>query len=102
MRKVRNYDAELKALDDKARQLKDRRIRQYGELVIACAADTLTPEQLAGLLLTAKTADARSKEAWHKQGAAFFQRKSRTPSGGAVAQPDGTLPLGSAEPSASA
>ena len=48
MRKPRDYDAELKALDDKARQLRQKRIVQLGELVIACGADGLSPEELAG------------------------------------------------------
>jgi hypothetical protein len=35
MRKPRNFDAELKALGDKARELKTRKVQQLGELVIA-------------------------------------------------------------------
>jgi len=35
MRKPRDYDAELKALEDKARELKTRKVQQLGELVIA-------------------------------------------------------------------
>ena len=35
MRKPRDFDSELKALADKARQLKERRVRQLGELVTA-------------------------------------------------------------------
>jgi hypothetical protein len=93
MRKPRDYDAELKALDDKARQLKDRRVRQYGELVIASEADALTPEQLAGALIAAKVADAPTKEAWRKAGATFFQRKRRGAADRAAAEPEGTLPL---------
>jgi DNA-binding protein H-NS len=30
MRKPRDFDAQLKALNEKAKQLKDRKIRQYG------------------------------------------------------------------------
>ena len=33
MRKVRDYDAELKALGDKARALKAKRVEQLGQLV---------------------------------------------------------------------
>ncbi len=63
MRKPRDYDAELKALDDKARQLKARKRDQLGELVIATGADTLPIEQLAGaLLLAAEATDDRTKE----------------------------------------
>ncbi|MFE3839639.1 conjugal transfer protein TraD, partial [Pseudogemmobacter sonorensis] len=42
MRKPRDYDAELKALEDKARELKARKVQQLGELVIATGADSLT------------------------------------------------------------
>ena len=80
MRKPRDYDAELKALDDKARQLKDRKVRQLGELVIACRADELSMEELAGALLNAAhTDDNTAKEEWRKRGAAFFQRPARRP-----------------------
>ncbi|WP_230628524.1 conjugal transfer protein TraD [Sphingomonas sp. Leaf37] len=79
MRKPRDYDSELKALEDRARQLKDRRIRQLGELVIATGADGLTSEQLAGALLAAmNTTDDATKEAWTRAGAAFFQRGAAT------------------------
>lgn len=80
MRKPRDYDAELKALDDKARQLKDRKVRQLGELVIACRADELPIEELAGALLNAAhTDDITTKEEWRKGGAGFFQRPARRP-----------------------
>jgi hypothetical protein len=77
MRKLRDYELELKALSDRARTLKERRVRQLGALVIACGADALTPEQLAGALLAAIDADAAAKEVWHKRGAGFFQRTTR-------------------------
>jgi hypothetical protein len=51
MRKPRDFDAELKALDERAKQLRERRLAQFGELVIATAADTLDVETLAGALL---------------------------------------------------
>jgi DNA-binding protein H-NS len=35
MRKPRDFDAELKALGDKARDLKSRKVQRLGELVIA-------------------------------------------------------------------
>lgn len=44
MRKPRDFDAELKALDDKAKELKARKVQQLGELVIATGADSLSPE----------------------------------------------------------
>ena len=77
MRKPRDYDAELKALDAKARQLKARKREQLGELVIATGADTLPIEQLAGaLLLAAEATDERTREAQRTRGAAFFRAKS--------------------------
>lgn len=73
MRKPRDYDAELKALNDKARQLKARKQCQLGELVQATGADELSIEELAGALLGAAAADRSAKEAWRKRGAAFFR-----------------------------
>lgn len=75
MRKPRDFDAELKALTDKARQLREQKLRQLGELVILTGADTLAIEQLAGALLqAAETKDTAMKEGWRKHGSAFFQR----------------------------
>lgn len=74
MRKPRDFDAELKALGDKARRLKDQKLHQFGELVAATGADALPSEQLAGALLAAvEVADNATKEGWRKRGAAFFQ-----------------------------
>ena len=95
MRKPRDFDAELKALEDKARELKTRKVQQLGELVIATGADALTPEELAGaLIVLAETTDAAKREAWAKRGAAMFRSKSRRSppkdggnSGGAEAKP---------------
>jgi hypothetical protein len=78
MRKVRDYDAELKALGDKARALKARRIAQLGQLVTATGAEALDAETLAGVLLDAvASTDPQAKEAWRAKGAAFFQRRRR-------------------------
>lgn len=75
MRKPRDYDTELKAHNDKARQLREQKLRQLGELVIVSGADALPMEQLAGALLSAADVkDAATKEGWRKRGAAFFQR----------------------------
>ena len=94
MRKPRDFDSELKALADKAKQLKERRVQQLGELVIATGADTTDAEMLAGaLLVIAETSEAQRKEAWRKRGAAFFQSKARKRGGGPQGQPDGTLAL---------
>ena len=89
MRKVRDYDAELKALNDKARSLKAKRIEQLGQLVAATGADALDAETLAGVLLDAiGSMDAGAKEAWRAKGAAFFQRRERK--GGSAAAIDGS------------
>jgi hypothetical protein len=100
MRKPRDFDAELKALDDKARGLKTRKVRQLGELVIATGADTLSAEELAGaLIVLAETKDAGKREAWARRGAVFFQSRPRrnAPAAdrnidGASAQPSGAQP----------
>jgi len=90
MRKPRDYDAELKALDDKARQLKARKREQLGELVIATGADAIPIEQLAGaLLLAVEAADASTKEAQRTRGAAFFRAK---PGARQSARPDDSGP----------
>ncbi len=80
MRKPRDYDAELKTLEDKARELKMRKVQQLGELVIVTGADALTADELAGALVAlAETKDAGKREAWARRGAAFFQGRSRRP-----------------------
>lgn len=74
MRKPRDFDAELKSLEDKAKTLKDRKVRQLGELVIATGADALDIDTLAGGLLDlADAANAARKESWRKRGAGFFR-----------------------------
>ncbi|KTE17834.1 conjugal transfer protein TraD [Sphingopyxis sp. H115] len=73
MRKPRDFDAELRALTDKAKALKTKKQGQLGELVIAIGADALSMEQLAGALIEAAGSDAARKEAWRKSGAAFFR-----------------------------
>jgi DNA-binding protein H-NS len=76
MRKPRDFDAQLKALNEKAKQLKDRKIRQYGDLVIATGADALDIETLAGaLVLITEQADAARKESWRRKGEAFFRKQ---------------------------
>jgi hypothetical protein len=94
MRKPRDYDSELKALDEKAKRLRERKVQQLGELVVACGLDALTPEQLAGALLTIfESVNAKTKEAWRERGAAFFQRPARKAAGNFGSKPEGTLPL---------
>ena len=100
MRKPRDFDAALKALEDKARELKTRKVQQLGELVIATGADTLTTNELAGaLIVLAETKEAGKREAWARRGAAFFQSRARRTAkaserdaGGAPAQPGGAQP----------
>jgi hypothetical protein len=78
MRKPRDFDGELKALQDKARDLKSRKVQQLGELVIATGADGLNADELAGaLIVLAETKDAGKREAWARRGAAFFQSRAR-------------------------
>jgi hypothetical protein len=97
MRKPRDYDAELKALEDKAKDLKARKVQQLGELVIATGADTLTADELAGALVAiTETKDTAKREAWAKRGAMFFDSRSRrsasaphSNAGRAQAQPGG-------------
>ena len=77
MRKPRDIDTELKALQDRAKALKAKRIVQLGELIVATGADSLDPEVLAGVLLHGVT-EAKvepTREAWRIDGAAFFQRR---------------------------
>jgi DNA-binding protein H-NS len=78
MRKPRDFDAELKVLEDKARELRTRKVQQLGELVIATGADQLSTDELAGALVAiAETKDAAKREAWAKRGVMFFGSGSR-------------------------
>ena len=98
MRKPRNFDAELKALEDKAKELKSRKVQQLGELVIATCADALSTEELAGaLILLTETNDAGKRQAWARRGAMFFRGPARRSvpipdrdTSNAPAQPDRT------------
>jgi DNA-binding protein H-NS len=78
MRKPRDLDAELHALLEKTKTLKNRKTRQLGELVAATGADALDVDTLAGgLLAMVEATDPARKESWRKRGAAFFQRRTR-------------------------
>ena len=100
MRKPRDFDAALKALEDRVRGLKTRKVQRLGELVIATGADTLTSNELAGaLIVLAETKEAGKREAWARRGAAFFQSRVRRTApaaerhiGGARAQPGDAQP----------
>ncbi len=103
MRKPRDFDAELKALEDKARNLKSRKVQQLGELVIATGGDMLSADELAGaLIVLAETKEAAKREAWARRGAAFFQGRARRTApasdrntDGTPAQPSGAQPASS-------
>jgi hypothetical protein len=79
MRKPRDIDAELKALQQRQKELRGRRIVQLGELMIATGADALDAETLAGALLdvVGRAKDTEVKEAWRRAGAGFFRRDRR-------------------------
>lgn len=90
MRRPRDYDVDLAQLDSKARQLRARKVAQLGELVIACKADTLPVELLAGALLDAVgESDATRKEAWRVRGAAMFPEARQRARSGATLQRGG-------------
>ena len=79
MRKPRDFDAELRVLNEKAAQLKTRKVQQFGELVIATGADALTIDELTGALVTiASTDEPQKREAWATKGHAFFRGNTRT------------------------
>ena len=90
----------VKALQDKARDLKSCKVQRLGELVIATGADALSSDELAGaLIMIAETKDTARKEAWAKRGVAFFQSRARRTApaaernaGGSRAQSGGAQP----------
>ena len=101
MRKPRDFDSELKALGDKAKLLKERKVRQLGELVTTTGADTLDAETLAGALLMAAASKASNEvEGWRRRGRDFFQGKSSSPSRRTQADAGGTATGDSNAPSA--
>lgn len=94
MRKPRDFDSELKALADKAKALKEKRMRQLGELVAATGADALDADSLAGALLHAVASkDDATREGWRKAGAAFFRSKERKFAPRSERNSEGALPL---------
>jgi hypothetical protein len=95
MRKPRDFDSELKALDSKARQLKQAKLQQLGELVVATGADALPVEELAGALLAAVGAsDMIAREDWRQRGAAFFLRQGKARGGGRPCAASAAAPNG--------
>jgi hypothetical protein len=91
MRKPRDFDSELKALNERAKVLQEKKLRQLGELVAATGADALPIEIVAGALLAVREASADAKEAWRRRGAAFFPRARKgaeaAPTNGAAGEP---------------
>jgi hypothetical protein len=85
MRKVRDYDAELNALRDKAKAIKARKVEQLGALVVATGADALDLEVIAGMLRHG-VMEARVeavKESWRADGAMFLEKRGRKRHGAA-------------------
>ena len=85
MRKVRDYDAELKALKDRERALKARKVEQLGALVVATGADALDLEVIAGMLrhgVVEAQVDS-VKESWRADGATFLKGRGRKGHGAA-------------------
>lgn len=74
MRKPRDIDAELRALAQKARDLKAKRVNQFGELVMATVGESIQLEILAGLLLRAQDATPAEKDDWRAKGESFFRK----------------------------
>lgn len=105
-RRPRDIEAELKALQDKARQLKSKQKAQLGELLMATgAADALDPDALAGLLLhgieQAKR-EPKAVEGWRHRGEAFFRRERAKQRDGDAATGAAADRTGGAGPSAAA
>ena len=75
-RKPRDYDAELQALMEKAKKVKNQKTVQLGELVQIVGADGLSFEMLAGVLIEAlEHAKAHPEKAagWTDTGKAFLE-----------------------------
>jgi hypothetical protein len=86
MRKPKDFDAQLKALADKARALKDNKLHRLGELVVATGADAIDMETLAGgLLAMTTTTDLKQTAAWKKAGEEMFRKGVRPANAGASA-----------------
>lgn len=78
MRKVRDFDAELKTLNERAKLLKQRKVQQFGELIEATGADALEPDLLAGALLAAVAeTDKTTMSKWSARGSQFFRETAR-------------------------
>jgi hypothetical protein len=80
LRRPRDIEAELKALQDRARQLKSKQKAQLGELLMATgAAEALDPDALAGLLphgIEQAKREPKAVEGWRRRGEAFFSPRA--------------------------
>ena len=86
MRKPKDFDAQLKALAEKAKALKDNKLHRLGELVVATGADAMDIDALAGgLLAMAATTDLTQRAAWKKAGEEMFRKGARSTKAGATA-----------------
>ena len=78
MRRPKDFDAQLKALADKAKTLKENKLRRLGELVVATGADAIDMETLAGgLVAITATKDQAQRTAWKKAGEEMFRKGVR-------------------------
>jgi len=96
MRKPRDIDTELKALQDRAKAPQAKRIASVGRADRGDReADSLDPEVLAAFSSTASLKRSRANsEAWRIDGAAFFRRKARKSAGSAVALANQSAAIG--------
>jgi hypothetical protein len=84
MRRPKDFDAQLKALADRARSLKEHKLHRLGELVVATGADTIDMETLAGgLLAITATKDPVQRAAWKSAGEEMFRKRVRPAKAGA-------------------
>lgn len=90
-RKPKDYAAELKAIQEKGRELKARQLVELGRLVQLTGADALDLEVLTGILVSgvAHAKEEKAREAWRSDGAAFFRKRERRKTGGADGGADG-------------
>jgi len=102
-RNTRDFDAELQALADKTRKIKEQKTVRLGELVQDVGADALAADALAGALLAAVEQSRKQPEAvarWTERGRAFFQERKRGRKAGAGEAAPGPPGSGGAAPAA--
>ncbi|WP_424140379.1 conjugal transfer protein TraD [Roseomonas chloroacetimidivorans] len=75
MTKTHDISAELKALQDRARQLKARQKADIGRAILATGAEQLlSPDELVGLVLAGLEqagSNPAAREGWRRRGEAF-------------------------------